>query len=430
MPVILKVEPESGAINVKAKSVIVRFNEVVSERPRVGNSLADIVVLSPSDGAARVDWNRSSITVRPRKGFRPNTAYSLTIMPGLADLAGNPTTKARTFVFGTGATIPRGVVAGAVFDWTTLKPASDAHVEARLGGDTTFRWIARADTLGWYKLPFMPPGSYIVRSFIDANTNGKLEPRELWDSVTVGVTDSMRVDMYAFTHDTLGPRVVGADVKDSVTLRLTFDRPLVLNPQLTAQQVEVRRADSSLVRVLSVTRAALFDSLARVREAAAKDSAQRADTSAAGRTARARADTARMMAQRDSIERARIEARRASRDTVPKIPPPVPTRMAIASEYIAVLEEPLVPGSYRVTVKDAVNPSLAKRTSERTFTKAKSAEKKGDADKKVEGDAKAAQPAAKPAVVPPAPKPDPSAPAAKPAVVPPAAMPPVKPPAK
>lgn len=403
-PVIVTVTPDSGATAVTAKGVTVRFNEVVSERPRGGSDLSAVVVLSPSDGPARVDWNRSAITVRPRKGFRANTTYSLSILPGLGDLRGNVTTRQRTLVFSTGATIARSTVRGAVFDWTTLRTAGNALLDARIGADTTFRWIARADSSGRYVLPFMPAGTYTVRTIMDANNNGRLDPREPWDSVTVTLADSLRLDLYAFAHDTLGARVVGADVKDSVTMRLTFDRPLALEPALTAGQVEIRRPDSSLVRVRSVTRAALFDSLARVREATVRDSTLRADTSKAGQAARARADSTRIIAERDSIERARVEARRAARDTVQRVPPPVPGRQAISADYVLVLADPLVPATYRILTRDVVSASRVTRTSERSFTRSKPAEKKGDA-----ADDKPGAAAAKPGAAAAKPTPPPSA---------------------
>ncbi len=375
-PIILKVTPDSGATNVRSKNVTVTFNKVVSERPRTGNDLGAVMLLSPSDGEVKVDWHRTAISVRPRKGFRPNTAYALTIVPGVSDLRGNVMTRARTFAFSTGASIPHGVVRGAVFDWTTVRPAANALIDATVGGDTTLRWIAKADSAGRYTLPFLPAGKYTVRTIIDANQNGRLEPRELWDSVTVDVADSVRLDLYAFTHDTLGARIIGVDVKDSVTMRLTFDRPLALDADFSPEQVQLRRADSSLVRVRSITRAAAFDSLARERAEATRDSAIRADTTVAGRRALAQRDSARVIAQRDSIERARVEARRAARDTVKRVKPPEPGRVAITAEFIALLEEPLPPGEYRLTVRNVLSVSRVRRTSERTFLRAKPAVKK------------------------------------------------------
>ena len=378
-PIILKVSPDSGATGVRSKGVTVEFNEVISERPRTGTDLGAVVLLSPSDGAARVDWHRDAITVRPRKGFRANTAYALTILPGLGDLSSNVITSPRTFVFSTGASIPRGVVRGAVFDWTTVKPAGLALIDATVGGDTSFRWIARTDSSGRYSLPFLPPDKYTLRTIIDGNQNGRLDPRELWDSVTVDVADSVRLDLYAFTHDTLGARIVGVDVKDSLTLRLVFDRALALDPALAPDQVELRRADSSRVRVRTVVRASAFDSVTRAREAAVRDSTLRADTTAAGRRARARADSARVIAQQDSIEVARLEARRAERDTVRRVPPPVPGRMAISSEFVAELEEAIGPATYRLTARDVLSASRVRRTSERTFTRARPVERKPEA---------------------------------------------------
>lgn len=375
-PVIVKVTPDSGTTNSKAKAVTITFSEVVSERPRGAEDLSGVVVLSPSDGPARVQWQRDRITVRPRKDFRPNTAYSVTVMPGLTDLSGNATRRERVIVFSTGAAIPKGIVRGAVFDWTTNKPAGGALIDAQVGKDTTFKWIARADSVGRFTVPFLPSGTYTFHAHIDANRNGKLDPRELWDSVAVTVADSSRVDFYAFVHDTLGARIVGVDVKDSVTLRLTFDRPLSPDVTLQPSQVEIQRPDSSRIEVRSLQRAAIYDSLARVREAAAKDSAMRADTSKTGRALLARNDSMKAMQQRDSIERARQEARRAVRDTIPKLIPPVPTRTVLVSDLIAVLAEPLVPATYRIVTHDVISVSRVKRTSERTFTRSKPVEKK------------------------------------------------------
>lgn len=418
-PVIVKLTPDSNAINVKARSITIDFDEVVSERPRAGADLGAIVLLSPSDGPARVSWNRTAITVRPRKGFHANTAYAVTILPGLTDLRGNATKTARHFVFSTGSSIPHGVVRGAVFDWTTNRPAPLANIEAIVGGDTTFKWITRTDSSGRYTLPFLPPGPYLLRTLLDANSNGKLDPRELWDSVTVRLADSVRTDLYAFAHDTLGARVVGVDVKDSLTLRVTFDRALANDPPLRLDQVELRRADSSRVKLRVVIRAAGYDSLMRVREAAKKDSLARADTSAAGRRALARADSAKVTARLDSIERARVEARRAARDTVVRIPPPVPAREALATDFILQLDEPIPPGAYRITVRDAVSVSKVTRSSDRTFSRAKPVEKK-PADAKAPPGAKAPSTAT----------PDSTAKPVKPAAAPPSApvvTPPVKP---
>ena len=86
-PVILKVTPDSGTTGVRARNVTVSFNEIISERPRTGTDLGAVVLLSPSDGAARIAWQRHAISLRPRKGLRANTAHTLEIVTGSLDVA-------------------------------------------------------------------------------------------------------------------------------------------------------------------------------------------------------------------------------------------------------------------------------------------------------------------------------------------------------
>ena len=88
-PVLISVTPDSGTVHVSPSSVTFRFDEVVSERPRGAPSLDQLVLISPSDGPPSVDWRRDRLVVKSRHGWRPNTAYSVTVLPGLTDLRGN-----------------------------------------------------------------------------------------------------------------------------------------------------------------------------------------------------------------------------------------------------------------------------------------------------------------------------------------------------
>jgi hypothetical protein len=123
-----------------------------------------------------------------------------------------------------------------------------------------------------------------------------------------------------------------------------------------------------------------------------------------------------VLQQRDSIERARQEARRAARDTIPKVIAPVPTRTVLASDLIAVLAEPITPATYKILTRDVVSVSRVKRTSERTFTRSKPAEKKPP---------EPAKPGAAKADTTKLPRATPAAPA-KPSTPPPTTKPPVQ----
>lgn len=365
-PVLLAVTPDTGTLNARGREVVFRFDKVVNERPRGAQSLDLIVVVSPSEGPVRVDWRRQAIAVSPRRGWRSNTAYTVTILPGLSDLHGNSTTKPLHTQFSTGTVIPRGVVRGVVFDWVAQRIANGARIEAIIGADTMLRYVTAADSAGRYVLPGLPAGDLYVRAFSDQNGNRTLERwREPWDSTHVALADSARFDFYVFQHDSVvGPRPSSVTAADSVTVRVKFDRPLLPGAPLDTSSFVLRRAsDSARMSVRRALNAAAYDSLAATRKRLAADSAAAADTTAAGRVARAKADSLRAAAVRDSISRAQIEAIRAARDTVKAEPLPKPARPAPLAEYVLELATPLAPATpMRLEVRGATGLSGVVRT--------------------------------------------------------------------
>lgn len=370
-PRLLHVVPESGAVRATPRAVEFTFDEVVSERPRGAQDLRGLVVISPSDGRPEVDWARHRILVRPHHGWRPNTAYAVTILPGLTDLRSNAATRAFRTVFATGDAIPDGTIRGAAFDWMAGKPAPLARIDARIMPDTTLTYGIAADSLGWYTLGTLPRGSFTVRAWLDLNNNGTLDPREPWDTATLAIADSVRHDFYLIPRDTLGAHVAEATFGDSVTLRVRFDHGLRLADPIEAGQLSVRRyRDSSAIAVRAIVPAAMYDSARTRAKAAREDSVLRADTSARGRQALARRDSLRASQQRDAAARAQIDSLRALRDTVKRVPPPQLTRPVPPTEFVIELAEPVAPGeAVRLTTRDVQALVGPPRTSERTVTR-------------------------------------------------------------
>lgn len=370
-PLLLKVTPDTNALHVKAKEVVFRFDKVVSERPRGAPTLEQLVVVSPSDGPASVDWRRQTLAVRPRKGWRPNTAYTVTILPGLSDLFGNALNKSIQVAFSTGGDLPHGAVRGIAFDWIAQRVATDARVEAVTGSDTGFRYVAATDSTGRFTLSGLPAGTFRVRVYADQNRNGSLDSRELWDSITVAVADSARRDFYLFPHDSIGPRMATVEVRDSVSLRVRFDKGLAASSSVDAKTFSLRRVkDSSVIVITRAVPAAAYDSLAARRALLVRDSTARADTSKAGREAVLRSDSARAAARSDSIAQAQIAAQRAARDTVKREPLPKPGRPAPLIEFVLDLAEPLVvQQQLLLTARDLTSLSGVTRSSERVFSR-------------------------------------------------------------
>ena len=376
-PKLLKVTPDTGALHVKPKEVVFRFDEVVNERPTGANSLDGLVVLSPSDGVPRVSWHRQAISIRPRRGFRANTTYSVTLLPGMADLRGNVLKSASTTFFSTGGEIPRTALRGIVFDWVAGKPAPRALVQAFHPGDTTFAWIATTDSVGNFEIRAFPAGTYLVRAVLDANNNRTLDPREPFDTLVAAIADSARVELLAFVHDSLGPRIDRLATEDSLTLRVEFDKPYEPTHPVTAAQFVLLRADSTTVPIAAL----LSDSaLSLEKEAAAK---ARADSLQRANPTRARADTARARpvpnAPRPAGQAVPLPSRRgapsaagaAQRDTLPL---PKPSRPSPVSRVNIRLGAPLTPATtYRLRATDVWGLSGAPRTSDRVFTTPKPA---------------------------------------------------------
>jgi hypothetical protein len=250
-PQIVRITPDSGAVGLSPKEVIFRFDEVVSERPAGSTTLSDLFLISPREGLPDVSWHRDAIGVRPSRGWRPNTPYTVIMLRGIADLRGNVRNTGASTFFSTGRTLPRTRIAGRVFDWVTGTPANGALVESFVRPDTLRAYIALVDSTGAFAIEHLPPARYTVRAYVDRNRNLGIDPSEAWDSVSVDLRDSVATTLLIFPHDSVPPRIRDLAEGDSATLRLTFDRPVDPSQTLSAANFVVIGPDSARVPILS-----------------------------------------------------------------------------------------------------------------------------------------------------------------------------------
>lgn len=243
-PQLIAITPDSGSVGVKPKEVLFRFDEVVAERPPSVTTLADLFLISPRDGVPDVSWHRDAIAVKPTHGWRANTPYTVIMMRGLADIRGNVRNTGVTTFFSTGPTIPRTRISGQVFDWVTGTPAAGALVESFVQPDSIHPYVALVDTSGAFVLEHLPPARYAVRAYLDRNKNMGIDPSEPWDSASVNLSDSSRIELLLFVHDTVPPRLALIAASDSQTLRVTFDKPFDPAQTLTAANFAVIGPDS------------------------------------------------------------------------------------------------------------------------------------------------------------------------------------------
>lgn len=434
-PKLTGITPDTGSVNVRARSVRLRFDEVVNERStptaarptqssgttmnnsmfgagmgggQGASTLASMIIVSPGDGRERVTWRRTAIEIEPRGGFRANTTYRVVLLPGLTDLRGNALKEQVDIVFSTGATLTEGVVSGVIFDWVAAKPAAGARVEVFAERDTTLRWTARADAQGRFAVRDLAAGEYQVRGWLDGNNNRLLDPREAFDASPVALTTAASTELYAFVHDTLGPRIEQLDILDSSAVRVKFDRGVAVDWRPDSTTFVLMRADSSVVAIGLAVPAAQFDSIKRA-DAARADSIKRASDTTAARTDSVTAPAGRSAPAGAAPGAAPAGAAGAAppRPLTPgalfgrpdstetdTIPPPKMNRPAPVIQWVIPFGEPQRPGDYRLKIRGVPGLGGHVRPSEREFRIRRPAAPSDST--KAPADSTAARPAARP----------------------------------
>ena len=332
-PRVIATLPDTNAVNVRPGKVLLRYDDVIGEQAN-GVDLYRNVLISPWDGEPRVQWKRTGMTIRPHNDWRANTAYTITVLPGITDFRAKASPFGYVMRFSTGSSIPKTMIRGVAFDWVAARAIPKTTIQAIDVKDTTLIYLTAADSTGRYELGAMPPGTYRVRAIDEKAPNRLLEPREPWDTATVTLTDSARADLYVFVHDTLPVRISELRLGDSVTFSAVFDKPLKPGVPIPTESARIVLSDSTVINVLSVM------------------------TAEEDRTARAKADsitrskdtTAAKAAERDAPAKRTIDPTRR-RDTALVLLPPVSKRAAPATELVIRVATPLKPGStYRVTM--------------------------------------------------------------------------------
>jgi len=352
-PSIVRVRPESGAVVADWKDdAVIQFDEVIDEMGGSGGSgagitgLAKQVILSPVHGDVAVSWGRTRIRVKPKEGWKPGRVYHLELLPGIVDLRRNILKKGQVVVFSTGPAIPRATLTGNALQWVEQRSMVGGLIEAVPLPDSV-GYLTVSDSAGRFHLDALPPGRYVVYATIDQNNNRRRDRREAYDSAAVTLDSIADVSLFAFVHDTVGPRLRSGTVVDSITVRLEFTQ--ALGAALDTARIRVLQLpDSTPVTIAGTLTPRQYDSLTAAARKTKPDSA-RPDSTPTARapaaptprqvdTARARVDSA--AARPDTSELHRLLAQR-----------PVPFDKAVLR-----FAAPLKPETrYVIRVRAAVN---------------------------------------------------------------------------
>jgi hypothetical protein len=242
------------------------FDEVISEgsSPNQGTGSGDIeklVILSPTSNVPQVRWRRNRITVRPNEGWQPDRIYRVELLPGVTDLRRNRSDRGGLVTFSTGAPRPQTTFRGTVVDWSSGRPAPSALVVAtRLPDSLPYRGLA--DSSGRFNLGPLPVGEYVVRGALDENRNRLADPREAFDTLRVPPGRDSALELWAFVHDTIPPRIRAVTPRDSASATIEFSQSLDPGLRIPLSAVRVSLLpDSTAVRIASVLPRPVDDSL-------------------------------------------------------------------------------------------------------------------------------------------------------------------------
>lgn len=388
-PLVLAITPAPMATVQKVRAVELKFDEVVSETPKGVRNLSDLVFISPKSGTPQVSWGRNKIDIKPSKGWKPNTVYSVQIKPGLVDLRGNSIDTSIRVVFSTGIPIPDTRVQGVAFDWGQGKGLASAVVEAVAPDSTTYQAVADAN--GRYDLRNVPPGPYQLRAYGDKNGNRTLDPLEIWDAMYITVVQNTIAEFYAFQHDTVGLRIAEITVLDSNrVVKVTFDKPYNTTQQFTNESVRILTKDSLPLGIKSIqtTRQKEFQDSLKARAAIdSVERVERAKNDSLPPAVRARNDSLAKVRKADSVaaverqkrEAARIAARdaaqrsrgRNARPVAPAdtLPPPKMNRPTAYSEIFITLDSALPwQSQFRVHTNNVRSLAEISKSPNRTFS--------------------------------------------------------------
>ncbi|MEP6691535.1 MAG: hypothetical protein ABJD07_10280, partial [Gemmatimonadaceae bacterium] len=248
----------------------------------------------------------------------------------------------------TGSSYPEGHIGGIVYDWLRGRGIALAFVEAVRRPDSTI-FVAQADSTGRFDIPFVNAATYVVYGYLDANGNRGRDPREPYDSTIVTVAaqpDTTTLALRAFVHDTIGPGFTGVEVRDSLTIRVSFDQPLLAATDTAF--FRLLTSDSASVPVARVIPSDVYDK-------AAADSAARADS----------------IKRRDSLPPTRVPLpppRAGQPDTTRRVEPAILPGPLPVQSVILKLGAPLKIGaSYRLSAQGLRNLLGKSRTPTRVF---------------------------------------------------------------
>ncbi len=252
-PLLGAARPESGAVRVpRAGALELEFTEPMNERQTSG-----AVLIAPYARASKFEWKGKIFRYVLADSLRADQTYLLYVGAGARDVRGNGMPAARTVLFTTGDSLPRGVIEGrvegrghsaaGVFVWGYR--ADLGHAPDSTARD--FDGLAVAEASGRFALRGLPiPSAWRLYAFHDVNGTQTFEPGTdhltAQDTLFMLTPESPRADSARVVSlDPIAPGLVQGRIVDPDSLAR---RPLrLVVEQVVATEGAAKRWENPVV---------------------------------------------------------------------------------------------------------------------------------------------------------------------------------------
>lgn len=227
-PALVETSPAERAVNAAPdQAITLRFDEVIDDQQLA--RLPSLIRVNPDVPDFDIELEEDIVTLSPQAPMASGVTYSVTVLSGLRDRAGNATVTPRTILFSVGGEEPitLSIVRATIVSDTV--PAAGAFY--RLDNtEMKFGYTAVADSQGQVELEAVAYGPYVATAWME--TEG---PQGWQMTEEAGVQDTFELSLDNRAHeatyrvaviDTTAPVVVSVETSASRRIAVTLDDPL------------------------------------------------------------------------------------------------------------------------------------------------------------------------------------------------------------
>lgn len=243
-PAMIDSDPAFRAVNAGPdQAIVLTFDEVID--PNLENRIDELVRVNPDDPEFEVELDEDTVTLTPLAPMRDGVTYTVLLLPGLADRAGNATEETRAIPFSVGgeAPITLSFVRATIVE-DTLPAAGALYRIENL--DEELGYLMEADSTGFVEMEAVAYGRYVATAWRE-----RVRPEGWQETEEPGARDTFDLTLEDRLHeatyriavvDTTAPLVTRIEVSDARTIVVALDDAIPSETVVAPEQVRLWEA--------------------------------------------------------------------------------------------------------------------------------------------------------------------------------------------